>query len=53
MCFHIHMKSTINDTEEKIGTICSLEILESHIYMVCEDNETTMKRIEQNLSLSH
>ena len=49
---HIHFYLTVclNHTEQKIGTIYSLENLESYIYRVCEDNETIMKRIEQLLS---
>ena len=49
---HIHFYLTVclNHTEQKIGTIYSLENLESYIYRVREDNETIMKRIEQLLS---
>ena len=49
---HIHFYLTVclNHTEQKIGTIYSLENLESDIYRVREDNETIMKRIEQLLS---
>jgi hypothetical protein len=36
--------------EQKIGTIYSLENLESLIYMVCEDNETKMEGIRQDLT---
>ena len=49
---HIHFYLTVclNHTEQKIGTIYSLENLESDIYRVREDNETIMRRIEQLLS---